>query len=356
MKLRVDRERAAVVARRIHDAITRREGLLAEVADLVENQRPEGVAPLSREHALFLFYTVPNDHGMRSSRLYGRAKELYRSQPDLFEPTAVLESFSGPLDPGLVSATGQFLSTRYPRETAKNWYLNSERIHREYADDPRNLFAVTSDARELLRAILRFRGFGPKTGGMLLRAVVGLGFAHVNGLEDVLVPVDVHDTRIAFLTGVVWLAAAENGGSGPGRPYQRRTVRPAAGGGEGEQRVPGQVQPAAAAEQLVWGEGQLVLGKGKQASGQGQLTPGIEQLAPGEQQLESGEEGAARPAGAEHPRYVRIVQEVLRDACRDAGVPWPEVDRGLWLIGSRGCSRRGCAACPVRDLCHVGRG
>jgi endonuclease III len=201
----IDTAHARLVVSRANRAFKHREGLLSETDDLVENQIPDGVEPLSRDHALFLFYTAVNDHGMKSSRLYAKAKMLFLDRHDLFEPTKVVAGFIGPQDPKLVDGTGKQLGTRYPKETAKTWYINSERLTQRYGGDPRNLFRSSSDARELLKEIKTFRGYGPKIGGMILRAVVGLGFAEVSGIEEVLVPVDIHDSRICFLTGVLKL-------------------------------------------------------------------------------------------------------------------------------------------------------
>ena len=268
MKPPVNYERAKMVVLRVYEAFRSREGLLAETEDLVENQIPKGVKPLSREHALFLFYTVVNDHGMKSSRLYERAKALFLERRDLFEPFKVVEEFDGPNDLRLVEATGKRLGTRYPRETAKTWYINSERLIEKYNGDPRNLFNCCSDAETLLKEIMAFRGYGPKIGGMLLRAIIGLGFAKVNGVEKVLVPVDIHDSRIAFFTGIL------------------------------------------EAEDL---------------------------------------------SGVDYYAYVRKVQRILRDACNSVGIQWLDVDRALWIIGSRGCVNKRCHLCPLRDICAVGK-
>ena len=199
----VDAERARLVVSRVHNAFRCREGLLSETGDLVENQIPTGVEPLSRDHALFIFYTVVNDHGMKSSRLYAQAKAVFLKDRDLFEPARVPLNFEGPEDPRLIESTGKRLGTRYPKETAKTWYLNSQRLEEGYDGDPRNLFSSTSDARTLMKEIRAFRGYGPKIAGMLLRAAIGLGFANVEGIEEVLVPVDIHDSRISFLTEIL---------------------------------------------------------------------------------------------------------------------------------------------------------
>lgn len=268
MTLNIDTARAKKVVSRVDHAFKLRTGLLSETEDLVENQIPDGVKPLSRDHSLFLFYTVVNDHGMKSTRLYAQAKTLFLGQRYLFEPTEVVGTFSGPDDSQLVNETGERLGTRYPKETAKRWYLNSERLIEKFNADPRDLFKSTPDARKLIKEIKSFRGYGPKLGGMLLRAIIGLGFAYVTGIEDVLVPVDIHDSRISFFTGALKL---DNDN-----------------------------------------------------------------------------------AEIDYYAYVTKVQKVLLDTCNSLGIKWLDVDRALWLIGSRGCVNKRCGLCPLNDLCAVG--
>lgn len=271
MSTRADHERAKLVIVRVQQAFIQREGLLEDVGDLVECQIPDGVELRSRDHALFLFYTVANDHGMKSSRLYDAAKRLFSYRRDLFEPHSVLTDYAGPSDPRLVADTGIFLGTRYPRETAKTWYVNSQKLHDVFCGDPRNLFQHSDDAGKLLREIMSFRGYGPKTGGMLLRAIAGLEFANIRGFQQVLLPVDIHDSRISFLTGIMRSETYDH-----------------------EHRI-------------------------------------------------------------DYHAHVRDVQKVLLAACNSLNIPWLDVDRALWLIGSRGCVNKRCMSCPLQDLCSVGR-
>ena len=272
MQLLIDRNRARLVIRRLHEDFAQRRGLLSELDDLVENQIPDGVSLLSLEHACFLFYMVPNDHGVKSRHLYSRAKQFFVSRPEMFSPVEMLRSFSGPDDRTLSSLLAATLGVRYPNEAARSWYLNSARIVTEYGGDPRQLFQSTQNAPELLRRILSFRSYGPKTGGMLLRAIGGLGFASLTDLEDVLLPVDVHDSRISFMTRIVRLPA--------GHPDPDKGYYP----------------------------------------------------------------------------YVPQVQKALLDACNSLGMSWPDIDRALWIIGSRGCVSLRCTECPLLDMCEVGVG
>ena len=269
MILNVDRARAQEVVIKLEAAFRSCEGLLSERDDLVENQIPPGVEKGSREHARFLFYTVPNDHGLKSARLYARAIELFNRRPNLFDPNFVTAQFRGMDDLDLIESTGVALGTRYPKSTAKGWYLNSSKLMEQFRGDPLGVFQASADAEILLKLVCSFYGFGPKTGGMLLRAVDGLGMAKVSGLERVLLPVDIHDSRISFLSGIV--------------------------------------------------------------SGNNETIEGDYHL------------------------FARPIQRVLTEACREVDVRWPDVDRALWLIGSRGCVRLRCKECPLNTLCSVGR-
>ena len=128
-------------------------------------------------------------------------------------------------------------------------------------------FFSKKSTRSNVEAITAFRGYGPKIGGMLLRAIVGLGFSDPEGLEDVLVPVDIHDSRISFYTKIVT----------------------------------------------------------------------VDEI----QELKS----------VDYYSYVRQIQAVLRDTCKTLGLPWLDIDRALWLIGSRGCAKQHCTPCPINEFC-----
>lgn len=266
----INRARANEVVRRLLSAFRDRRGLLENVDDLVENQIPSSVERLSEDHARFLFYTVVHDHGMKSRNLYARAKALFFRQPDLFSPQRVVSDFAGPDDALLKQKATQTLGVRYPRGAARTWYLNSLQLLEKFDGTVKNVFASSSSAPALLRTVMSFRGYGRKTGGMLLRAIAGLGFCQLSDLESVEIPVDIHDSRISFLTGVITTT-------------------------------------------------------------------------------ETSED-------IDYYKYSRLVRQELTAACRRLAIEWPDVDRALWLIGSRGCVKRACRQCPLSDICTVGQG
>ncbi|MCZ7673892.1 MAG: hypothetical protein M5U34_45590 [Chloroflexi bacterium] len=263
-------ERAELVVKRLLQAFERRYGIFENTSDLLEFQIPVGVQPTSLEHARFLFYLIAQDYGTKSARLYAKAKALYSEHPHIFDPKYVIANYTGADDPKLANDTGGQLSTRFPKETAKRWYKNSEKLLKEYEGDPRRIFAVSSDARIVFKHIRSFRGFGPKIGGLLLRTFLGCKFAKLDHVEDVLIPVDVHDSRIAFYTGAVKTAAGDN-------------------------------------------------------------------------HVE------------DYHEYSQQIQHLWSQACNSANLDWLQVDRALWLLGSRGCVNSRCVECRLSDLCWRGQ-
>jgi endonuclease III len=268
--LELDAERAEIVVKRLLQAFESNYGIFEDTSDLLEFQIPTGVQPTSLEHARFLFYLIAQDYGTKSARLYAKAKALYAKRPQIFEPKYVVSNYNGADDPKLAEDTGVQLSTRFPKETAKRWYENSEKLLKEYEGDPRKIFTTCADARIVFERIRSFRGFGPKIGGLLLRTFLGCKFAKLEFVEEVLVPVDVHDSRIAFYTGAA-----------------------------------------------------------KTSNGDGQVE--------------------------DYHEYAQPIQHLWSEACNSADIDWLQVDRALWLLGSRGCVNLRCAECRLSDICWKGQ-
>lgn len=202
IQLKLDYTIAEIIITKLNTAFKEKIGIFEDTKELLEHNIPKDVTPGSLEHARFLFYLIFNDYGTKSSALYEKAKRLYVEYPFLFSPRSVLNRYKSCEDPLLIESTGVRLGTRFPKETARRWYVNSERLLNDYDSDPRSIFKSSTSAKEVFQHIRGFRGFGPKIGALLLRTFVGCGFAYFEDLETVLMPVDIHDTRIAFWTKV----------------------------------------------------------------------------------------------------------------------------------------------------------
>jgi hypothetical protein len=243
-----------------------REGVFADTKELLENQIPTGVEPLGLEHANFLFFLISQDHGVKSSRLYERAKELYSREPQNFDPKSISSRF-GEADFENAISILQALGVRYPKNGARSWVQNAHVLTREYHADARQLFR--GDSQTVIRRIRSLLGFGPKTGGLLFRVFVGLTLYSPSDDARIAFPTDIHDTRIAALTGLADIPVN----------ITESTYSP----------------------------------------------------------------------------YVKAAEEVWRRGSLEAPVNWFQLDRALWILGSKGCATERHFDCPIRQHCQIGR-
>lgn len=258
--------RAREICRALISAFEKREAVFSDIKELLENQLPDGVTPLSREHANFLFFLISQDHGVKSAKLYERAKALYTALPDSFEPRHIVSKYPASHPDGPINIL-QALSVRYPRNGARSWLSNSYVLCTQYDGDARKIFhAVTSaEAMKRIRALL---GFGPKTGGLLFRVFVGLKLYIPPDEDDIPFPTDIHDTRIAALTDIADIPSG----------VTESTYMP----------------------------------------------------------------------------YVKLAEQVWRQACKEESISWLQVDRALWILGSKGCTNERHFDCPIRRYCKLG--
>lgn len=196
----IDEERANTLVNLMYEDYYSNPNIIASKGNLIENQIPNGTIPGSEKHLQFLFLTALNDHGVKSKTMYDKALKIYSCNPELYDPYHVVK-----LDESeLLEKIAKPLGARYPKNSAKYWKQACEKLLSEYDGQVYNLINSTNDANELLKRILKFNGVGPKIGAMILRAIVTLqANKDIVNVEQVLLPVDVHDTRILMRTGVL---------------------------------------------------------------------------------------------------------------------------------------------------------
>jgi len=256
----------------IMDEYMNKNGIFNNINELLEMQCPETIEPHSEEHANFYFYLIFNDHGTKSINLYKRFKDKYQNFPELFNAKYIVESYENNEESLLEEHTSK-LGLRYPKVATKSWIENSKILLDKFDGKAINMFRSTNDALELFKTINKFRSYGPKTSGLLLRVILGMGFnRNLENIENVPLPVDIHDTRIAFNCGIY-------------RPN------------------------------------------------------GIDDL----QKIYT------------NPSHIKKIEKLWRDSAKFIGVDWEELDRALWLLGSKGCVNKECQICPINDICQTGK-
>jgi hypothetical protein len=178
------------------DKFLKREGVFSEFRN-IEDYVPEKSTP--KQQALFLFYVVQLDYAVRGRVLYPGARNLYDQNPDFYTPDFI----QGLEDTELLMLLANNLKPRYPNEAVLRYKLNSKKIKEEYGGDPLKIFTDSSLAEEVMSRIHSFRGMGPKTGNLFFRSVDLFFNLDYPDIENVLLPVDIHDVRIAYFLNFV---------------------------------------------------------------------------------------------------------------------------------------------------------
>ncbi len=162
-----------------------------------EDLLPAKIDNLNR--ALFLFYVIQLDYATKSQKLYLGARKLFNESILFFTPEFIVEMD----EKELKNLLKKKLRPRYINEALKRYKLNSRFLLDNYAGDPRNIFRNSTTARDALKKIREFRGFGPKIGNFFFRTMVNTFSFNYPDIEKILPPVDVHDVRIAYLMGFI---------------------------------------------------------------------------------------------------------------------------------------------------------
>lgn len=182
-------------ANRVVELFEKREGVF-ENKENVEDWVPQEFNDL--EKSCFLFYLTQIDYAIKSQLLYEGALKLIKVNPKIFVPNTILAL----PDEELTDLLKTYLRPRYINEAVSRYIINSQKLIDLYNGNPQEMFKG-DDAQKVLKGILDFRGFGPKTGNLFFRSMVttfGINYPNIN---KILQPVDIHDVRIAKYMGYV---------------------------------------------------------------------------------------------------------------------------------------------------------
>ena len=157
----------------------------------------------SEIHYRYLFYSCLLNYGMKSSVLHEGLKKLFENMPLLFSPQYICENYTDSYTE-LATILRSFVHVRYPNQCAKNWVALSNILHTKYNDNPKELLMAGNTYYDFQSAILGLKGFGQKTGGLLLRIMIDDGLlTPVDGIAEI--PIDRHDIDLC-----VWLKVISN--------------------------------------------------------------------------------------------------------------------------------------------------
>ncbi|MCH5167010.1 MAG: hypothetical protein J1F35_03870 [Erysipelotrichales bacterium] len=171
----------------------------SESQSSAEVSYPSNLNKNSESYLIYIFYSCLLDYSMRSVIYHKNLIETYNEYPYIFNPKYVVDNFTNNLDE-LKNIIVNNIHPRYPNVAVNKWISLSI-----YLNDNQDLFNRIKSIKsfdELANLILSIKGYGQKTGGLLLRLIYESGISDFNfDLENI--PIDRHDIEISYLNGVV---------------------------------------------------------------------------------------------------------------------------------------------------------
>lgn len=170
-----------------------------EQVSAAEVSYPSNLKKNSKDYLIYVFYSCLLDYGMRSSIYHDNLINTYNKYSQIFGPKHVVDNYIGN-EEELRNIIVNNIHPRYPNVAVKKWidlsiYLNDNKYLYE------NIKSMNSYER-LENLIFSIKGFGQKTGGLLLRLIYESGISNFTfELENI--PIDRHDIEISYLNGIV---------------------------------------------------------------------------------------------------------------------------------------------------------
>ncbi len=164
---------------------------------LADVKCPSSIEYRSINHIYYLFYSCLLDYGMKSSIYHDNLIKTYNEYPDIFNPIYVCNNFSANPDK-LFDIIKSNIHPRYPNIALKKWLSLSSYLARE--NDLREKLKAIDSYDKLYTFITNIKGYGQKTGGLLIRLIIEQGICNVT-LDNI--PIDRHDIEISYLTKVI---------------------------------------------------------------------------------------------------------------------------------------------------------
>ncbi len=163
---------------------------------------PIDIAPESNEYIIYLFYSCLLDYGMRSKIYHTNLIDTYKKDKNIFNPKYVVENYIGKEEKLLDIIKGN-IHPRYPNIACKKWIELSKFLDTNYPQNKLKEKIVSFQSyKELYCFITSIKGYGQKTGGLLLRLIFESGICKFqNDIKDI--PIDRHDVEISYLNGII---------------------------------------------------------------------------------------------------------------------------------------------------------
>lgn len=159
---------------------------------------PKSIKNDSKEWVQYMFYSCLLDYGIRSKIYHQNLSNTYEKYPMIFDPNYVVEHFKDK-EQELFHIIKENIHPRYPNVAVKKWITLSIQLSKQ---DMIEYLKSCKNFDEINRFIKDIKGFGQKTGGLLLRVLSESELFQFGELVKT-IPLDRHDLEISYLTGLI---------------------------------------------------------------------------------------------------------------------------------------------------------
>lgn len=160
---------------------------------------PKKIEYKSNEWLVYIFYSCLLDYGMRSQNYHNNLINTYDVYPQIFNPKYVIEKFITNKEE-LLNIMKNNVHPRYPNVAIDKW-LNLSMELSKY-DNLLGKIKEFNNFNELNLFVRNIKGYGQKTGGLLLRLIYESNVCNFNDKLGY-IPLDRHDIEISYLNNII---------------------------------------------------------------------------------------------------------------------------------------------------------
>lgn len=160
---------------------------------------PKEIKHKSNKWLIYIFYSCLLDYGMRSQNYHNNLINTYYVYPQIFNPKYVIEKFTTNKEE-LLNIMKNNVHPRYPNVAVDKW-LNLS-IELSKYDNLLDKIKEFNSFNELNLFIRNIKGYGQKTGGLLLRLIYESNVCNFNDKLGY-IPLDRHDIEISYLNNII---------------------------------------------------------------------------------------------------------------------------------------------------------
>jgi len=160
---------------------------------------PKTIKYKSNEWLTYIFYSCLLDYGMKSQNYHNNLINTYNTYPHIFNPKYVIKNYNNNKEK-LLNIMKSNIHPRYPNIAVEKW-LNLSKELSKY-DNLLDKIKECSSFNELNSFIRNIKGYGQKTGGLLLRLIYESNICNFNDKLGY-IPLDRHDIEISYLNNAI---------------------------------------------------------------------------------------------------------------------------------------------------------